>query len=72
MLFYVTHTLSMGYLWKYLHAMNTTDFGWPMSFPVKTVGPTMFLLLRDLVLMAILMRQCKKGGYKQIEEMLKH
>jgi len=28
-------------------------------------------LVRDLVLLAILMRDCKKGAYKQIEEMLK-
>jgi len=41
--------------------MNTTDFGWPMSSPVKTVGSKYFWrLVRDLVLLAI-----SKGAYTE-------
>lgn len=53
--------------------MNTTDFGWPMSSPVKTVGSKLFLEARKGLSPSgyFSERQCKKGAYKQIEEMLK-
>ena len=53
--------------------MNTTDFGWPMSSPVKTVGSKIFLDARKGLspFGYFNEKQCKKGAYKQIEEMLK-
>lgn len=60
------------HLQKY-HTMNTTDFGWPISAPVKTVGSKIFLEARKgLSPFGFLNeRQCKKGAYKQIWELLK-
>ena len=53
--------------------MNTTDFGWPMSSPIKTVGSKIFLDARKGLspFGYFNEKQCKKGAYKQIEEMLK-
>ena len=53
--------------------MDTTDFGWPMSSPVKTVGSKIFLEARKGLspFGYFSERQCKKGAFKQIEEMLK-
>lgn len=53
--------------------MDTTDFGWPMSPPVKTVGSKIFLEARKGLspFGYFNERQCKKGAYRQIEEMLK-
>ncbi|XP_066016810.1 uncharacterized protein [Pocillopora verrucosa] len=53
--------------------MNTTDFGWPMSSPVKTVDSKIFLDARKGLspFGYFNEKQCKKGAYKQIEEMLK-
>ena len=52
--------------------MDTTDFGWPMSSPVKTVGSKIFLKARKGLspFSYFSERQCKKGAFKQIEEML--
>jgi len=53
--------------------MSTTDFGRPMSSPAKTVGSKIFLEARKGLSPFGFFneRQCKKGAYKQIEEMLK-
>ena len=53
--------------------MNTIDFGWPMSSPVKTVGSKIFLEARKGLspFGYFNEKQCKKGAYKQIEEILK-
>ena len=52
--------------------MNTIDFGWPMSSPVETVGSKIFLEARKGLspFGYFNEKQCKKGAYKQIEEML--
>ena len=53
--------------------MDTTDFGWPMSSPVKTVGSKIYLEARKGLspFGYFSERQCKKGAFKQIEVMLK-
>ena len=53
--------------------MVTTDFGWPMSSPVKTVGSKIYLEARKGLspFGYFSERQCKKGAFKQMEVMLK-
>lgn len=53
--------------------MDTKDFGWPISAPVISAGSKTYVDVRNGLgpFGFFNEKQCKKGAYKQIEELLK-
>ncbi|KAJ7374959.1 hypothetical protein OS493_001684, partial [Desmophyllum pertusum] len=54
-------------------AMDTADYGWPISAPIKRVDTKIYVEARKGLTPYGYFneKQCKKGAYKQIEELLK-